>query len=118
MEKVCLSELNKEVQEKILGAGYDLGEYDNSNNCVILPFGGLESLRCFVGGMQDKKTIYVCNSKNYYKGIIDQIKDMADNGVINISFGEDIIVEDSIDNIIARMEEKKNANNGENSKLL
>ena len=118
MEKVYLSELNNDAKEKFVGAGIELSDYEDSNACVVLPFGGLESLRCFLAGMQDKKTVYVCNEGKCYKGILDQLNTMADNGILSIDFEEDVIVEDSIDMIIERMEEKKNANNGESSKLL
>ena len=117
--KVYLSEDNEKVKDKLLD--FDLCEQiEESDSVFIVPNGGMESFLCLLKGLDLGKTTYVCNENYCYKKLVDRLNEMITKGTISIKNDQSMVVENSIDSLIERMEEKKNEqlNDGKISQLL
>ena len=117
--KIFISEKNEEIENKFLR--FDLSEnIESADSVVIVPHGGMESFFCLLKGIDLGKDVYISNDDNSYNNVIDRLNKMIAGGTIKLQDGKSMIVEENIDDVIERMEEKENdkSNDGKISQLL
>ena len=113
-----VAEANPEQLKNLKGIPI-AADYEDADT-LLVSRGGLESLYFLLRGINDKKDVFLHNEDSCYTKIIEALFHMYEDGRKDEMPFEYMTIESQFDEIIRKLEEKKNGktNDGKTGKLL